>query len=187
MKESDQFIIERILGGDTDFFRHIVEKYKDQVYNLSLSIMKNEAEAEEVAQESFIKAYKGLKGYRLESKMSTWLYKITYNTAITAYRKKKKDVLTHIEEAGTEISDQEASHPVNEEDQKKYIEQAINLLDRDESFLINLYYFEEKDINEISKIMDIGQSNVKVKLYRTRKKLYTILNSILKGEERTLL
>ena len=87
--KEDQIYIERVLKGDTNAFSHLINKYKDMVFTLVIKIVKSREDAEEVAQDSFIKAYQKLDSFKGQSKFSTWLYTIAYRNAMTKLRKKK--------------------------------------------------------------------------------------------------
>ena len=88
-KNSDQIYIDKVLQGDTNAFAYLINKYKDMTYTLAIKIVKNHEDAEEVAQDSFLKAYQKIDSFKGNSKFSTWLYTIVYRTAITKIRKKK--------------------------------------------------------------------------------------------------
>ena len=87
----DHILIEKVLAGDSNAFSGLIDRYKDMVYTLAIRIVKNNEDAEEVAQDSFIKAFEKLDSFKGSSKFSTWLYTIVYRTALTKVRKKKVD------------------------------------------------------------------------------------------------
>ena len=86
----DQQYIDRVINGDTSAFAVLADQYKVMVFSLALKMLKNREEAEEVTQDSFLKVYKSLAKYKGESKFSTWLYTITYNTCLDRIRKNKR-------------------------------------------------------------------------------------------------
>lgn len=88
MTTNDQHYINLIIDGDTNAFAVLVNRYKDLVFTLALRMLKNREEAEEVSQDAFIKAYKSLNKFKGDSKFSTWIYKITYNTSLDRIKKK---------------------------------------------------------------------------------------------------
>jgi RNA polymerase sigma-70 factor (ECF subfamily) len=188
MERNDEtYYINKVLNGEPNYFSFIVEKYQDIVFSIALKVLRNREDAEEMAQESFIKAYKSLHTFKGNAKFSTWLYRITYNSCISEVRKKKQYFVS--------TDDVEISHDVEElnldgipeENRAKYIKAALEKLPEDEYTLILLYYFEDQSIDEISKVTKLSVSNAKVKLHRARKKLYTILNEMLKDELYTIL
>jgi len=188
MEQRDElWYIDKVLKGDIQYFSYFVDKYKDIVYSIAFKVLRNREDAEEMAQESFIKAFKSLHTFKGSAKFSTWLYRITYNNCISEVRKKK---LKFVSTDDVQISDEPGEMNLDgipEENRAKYVKAALDKLPEDEYTLVLLYYFEDKSIEEIGKIMKMSESNVKVKLFRARKKLYTLLNEMLKEELHTIL
>ncbi len=186
-QRDDIYYIEKVRSGQSNYFSYIVEQYQDIVFSIALKVLKNREDAEEMAQESFIKAYKSLHTFKGNAKFSTWLYRITYNNCISEVRKRKihftstNDV--EIKDETTEIN----LDGIPEENRSKAIRQALDKLPEEEYTLILLYYFEDQSIEEISKVTKLSESNTKVKLHRARKKLYSILNEMMKDEIYTIL
>ncbi|MDO5981612.1 RNA polymerase sigma factor [Flavivirga spongiicola] len=185
MTTNDQHYINLIIDGDTNAFEVLVERYKDLVFTLTLRMLKNREEAEEVAQDTFIKAYKSLNRFKGDSKFSTWIYKIAYNTSLDRLKKNKKhfnDVaIDEFTEHQVKTIDNALDHLENKE-REQSIQECITLLPSDDSFLLTLYYYEDQSLEEISKTMGLTPNNVKVKLFRSRKKLATILRERLEPE-----
>jgi len=182
---TDQQLIELTLKGDTASFGKLVERYQDFVFTIAFRIMKVREEAEEVAQDSFIKAYESLNSFRGESKFSSWLYSIAYRKALDALRKNKKykaseiiDDITEGEVSGIE----DALHYLEDEERKKAIQDCILKLSEDEATIITLYYFQDQSVREISTITNLSEDNIKVKLYRSRKKLFGFLKHFILPE-----
>ena len=186
----DQICIEKILQGDTSSFSFLVENYKDMAYTIAIKIVRNAEDAEEVAQDSFVKAYQQLQSFKGNSKFSTWLYTIVYRTAISKIRKKKLEV-TDINDYVIENHSIDFSFPqldlLKIEEQKKYVTLAINSLSELDALLITLFYMNDNTFDEIVEITDLSKTNIKVRLFRARKKLYKELSSILKTELKTIL
>lgn len=186
-QKDDIFYIEKVKKGQTQYFSYIVEKYQDVVFSIALKVLRNRDDAEEMAQESFIKAYKSLHTFKGKSKFSTWLYRITYNNCISEIRKRKMHFTSTDD---IEVRDDESEinlDGIPEENRAKYVKAALEKLPEEEYTLVLLYYFEDQSIEEISKVTGLTDSNTKVKLHRARKKLYTILNDMLKEEIYTIL
>jgi RNA polymerase sigma-70 factor (ECF subfamily) len=186
-QKDDIFYIEKVKKGQTQYFSYIVEKYQDVVFSIALKVLRNCDDAEEMAQESFIKAYKSLHTFKGKSKFSTWLYRITYNNCISEIRKRKMHFTSTDD---IEVRDDESEinlDGIPEENRAKYVKAALEKLPEEEYTLVLLYYFEDQSIEEISKVTGLTDSNTKVKLHRARKKLYTILNDMLKEEIYTIL
>ncbi|QSW91210.1 MULTISPECIES: sigma-70 family RNA polymerase sigma factor [Flavobacterium] len=181
----DQHYIDKILQGETNAFAVLVDRYKDLIFTLSLKMMKNREEAEEVSQDTFIKVFNSLGKFKGDSKFSTWIYKISYNTCLDRLKKNKK------EENNISIDDfsshliktmDNALSALEDKERKQTIQNCLNLLPREENFLLTLFYFEDQNLEEIGKIMNINANNVKIKLFRSRQKLAVILKKQLEPE-----
>lgn len=186
MKESlVHTYISDVLSGHTVSFTHLVDGYKDMVYSVCIKITSNPELAEEVAQDVFVKAYQGLKKFKGNSKFSTWLYQIAYFTALNAVRNAKIEISDLHEAANLKADESQFDH-LEAEERKRLIQDAILHLKADERGVITLYYLEELSIDEVAKITRLSISNVKVKVHRARKKLYGILEIMLKDEIKIL-
>lgn len=188
--KSDQFYIDRVLKGDSNAFAHLINKYKNMVYTLAIKIVKNREDAEEVAQDSFLKAYQKLDGFKGQSKFSTWLYTIAYRNSLTKVRKKKletTDIDSYVLDNHKDDHDFPQLEAIKNGEQQKYVKQAIDNLGETDSILITLFYLHDNSIEEIQEITDMSQSNVKVRLFRARKKLHKELSLLLKEEVKTIL
>ncbi len=176
--KGDIFYIEQVLSGRVNAFSFIVDRHKDRVYNLAFRICGQHEEAEEVAQDAFVKAYRSLKSFRMKSSFSTWLFRIVYNTAISSVRTKRKGVLS-LEDFPADANDFIGSSPSEEEADREYRSSLLNFalqkISDDERALISLYYYEDMSTDEISEVTGISKSNIKVKLFRSRQKLYEII------------
>lgn len=188
--KDDKYYIELVLQGNVNAFSFLVEKHKSFVYTIALRMLKNNEDAEELAQDTFVKAFNSLKEFKFESKFSTWIYRITYNGAISRLRKKQIEIADIENENILEsevISTYSAINELKKNEQKKYVNLAINQLKEEDAILITLYYLYENTIEEISEITQLTITNVKVKIHRARKKFYDELKLLLKEEVRTLL
>jgi RNA polymerase sigma-70 factor (ECF subfamily) len=181
--KGDILNIEQVLAGKSSAFGYIVDRHKDKAYNLAFRICGNREEAEEIAQDSFLKAYRSLKGFKMKSSFATWLYRIVYNTAISHVRIKKKGILS-LEDFPADATDFIGSNPSEEEAEKQYrnslVSFALQKINDEERGLISLYYYEEMSTEEISEVTGISKSNIKVKLFRARQKMMEILTKVEK-------
>ena len=183
---TEKEIIQSIQKGNTQHFSILVDRHKNMIYSLVYRMVKPEEDAEEVAQDTFLKAFKSIKQFKGNSKFSTWLYKIAYFTAINHLRKNKM-LTAQIDMSSFENEDQSAIEDLNATDQKYYINLALEHLKPIERNLITLFYLEEFSNKDIEKITGLTQSNIKVSLMRSRKKLYGIMKKMLNGELETIL
>jgi len=189
-KNSDQIYIDKVLQGDTNAFAYLINKYKSMVYTIAIKIVKSHEDAEEVAQDSFLKAYEKLDSFKGNSKFSTWLYTIAYRNSITKIRKKKvatSDIDDYVMDNYSEGSEFPQLEAIKNGEQQKYVREAIGRLPEKDALLITLFYMNESSIEEIEQITSLTQSNIKVKLFRARKKLNTELSFLLKEEVNTIL
>ena len=183
---NDHIYIERILNGDLSSYTHLVNKYKNMAFTVALKVLRNVEDAEDTAQESFIKAYQQLHAFEMKSKFSTWLYTIVYRTAI--YNARKNRISTqHINEDITVTHKSNETDALKTQDQQRYVRAAIDKLPKMEGLLISLFYINENTIAEIKSITGLSESNIKVKLFRARKKLKKELDTVLQHEIDTLL
>lgn len=172
--QSDYNNIEKVLAGDMNAYATLVDKYKGLVFTIAMKILRNNEEAEETAQDAFIKAYQSLNKFKRESKFSTWLYRIVYNAAISKTRKKvlqKADLSNEIIDNYTTDEIKSSLWILEEGDKKKLINKIMSGLNPEENALITLYYYDENSTEEIAEIMGLSQSNVKVRLHRIRNKM----------------
>ncbi len=187
--EKDLECVAKVRDGDLVAFTYLVEKYKEMVYAVALKVLGNAADAEDVAQESFIKAYQRIGDFKKASKFSTWLYTIAYRSAL--YHKRGNAIDTR----RIELSDEERFQTITNSqsddfktrEQQKFIKIAIDSLPPMEGLLITFFYIDENTIQEISAITSLSTTNIKVKLFRARKKLRKKLEIILRDESNSIL
>ena len=164
-KTEDLYYIEAVRKGNVQAFSMLVEKYRKMFYTLALKLMKRPEDAEELAENTFIKAYQKLDTYEGKSKFSTWLYSITYNACISELRKRRIDFKS-LEEQRLSDQDEMRMHDYysenKKEDQEKYLNLALSKLPEDDQVLVTLYYYEYQSMDEISEITGLTVSNIKV-------------------------
>jgi len=170
-KKEEKILIERIKAGERSLYAQLVDHYSDIIFNLIYKVVGVRADAEELAQDVFVKAFFSLDKFRGESSFSTWLYRIAYNLAISKSRLKKRFFLSldNLSFNKTEELD-DADHLLREEN-FVLLEEALESLDIQERFLVVSFYKDDKSLKELSEITGITVSNLKIKLFRTRKKL----------------
>src|SRR5674476_73418 len=181
--KGDIYYIDEILAGNNNSFGYIVDRHKNKAYNLAFRICGNHEEAEELAQDSFLKAFRSLKTFKMKSSFATWLYRIVYNTAISHVRIKKKGVLS-LEDFPADATDFIGNSRSEEEAEKEYMSSVVNFalqkITEEERGLIILYYYDEMSTEEISDVTGISKSNIKVKLFRARQKMLEIIEKVEK-------
>ncbi len=181
----EHIIINQIIAGDTKAFAILVERYKDLVYTLAIRMLNNREEAEEVAQDTFIKIYKSLQSFKGNSKVSTWIYKVTYNTCLDRIKKNQRQMQEVAIDEFTEHQVKTLEDALDALEKKEFqqtVQECLQQLPSEDSFLLTLYYFEDLSLEEISKIVNKEANTVKVKLFRSRKKLASLLKHRLEPE-----
>lgn len=177
MQNEESHIITSILSGRTEQFAYFLETYGPQVFHLIVRMVGSPEDAEELTQDCFMKAFTHLSSFQENSSFSTWIYRIAYNTATSALRKKEHELLSFDDRMWNSLSDTEVDEALNTENevQIEKLQQALNRLTSDEKALVTLFYEEEKPVAEIAYILHLTENNVKVKLHRVRKKLCTLM------------
>lgn len=177
----DIYYVRLIKEGDTNAFVHIVRRYQRMVFTIVSKIVTNTEDAEDITQEIFIKIYQSLAKFRGDSEFSTWLYRIAYNTAITEVRKTKREFIS-FDDMAEKVPDVEISDTIddlNTEERLEYLDAVLKQLNPEDALLITLFYLNNQSVQEISEISNLSQSNVKVKLHRTRKFMNSEINKLI--------
>ena len=184
VERSDNELITRTLAGDDDSFSLLVERHKDFVYTMTVRILKNEQLAEEVAQDSFLSAYRSLKRFRHKSKFSTWLYRICYNLSLNALAKENRSRTLFsdrdIEETQNvrNYSDESESplRYVDSRDLTNIVNECIDELPSKYGSILSMYHLGQLKYEEISTVTGLPIGTVKSHLYRGRNLLKKLIN-----------
>ena len=188
---SDIELIQQTLGGNQSAYTDLVKRHQRFVFTLALRFSKSREDAEEIAQDSFVKAYRSLALFQQQSKFSTWLYTIVYTTAMTTFRKKRIETSSiHDEDSNIQTTGQVATINANQAENNSrsfYLNQAIAQLLPDDAAVLTLFYKGEQSIEEISQALGIEANTVKVKLFRARQRLKDKLERNLKHEAKELI
>ncbi|MCZ4243114.1 RNA polymerase sigma factor [Pedobacter punctiformis] len=190
-KFTDLELIQNILNGQTEQYALLVKQHQRFVFTLALRFAKNREDAEEIAQDCFVKAYKALGTFKQTSKFSTWLYTITYTTAMTFLRKKRLDTSSiSDEETFIQLENHTSAFNANVYEQQNshvFLNEAINMLLPDDAVIISLFYKGEQSLEEIGEALNMEPNTIKVKLHRARQRLKEKLQYLLKDEVKELL
>ncbi|MFA6083608.1 RNA polymerase sigma factor [Mucilaginibacter sp.] len=190
-KLSDIELIEQTLGGNQSAYADLIKRHQRFVFTLAMRFAKGREDAEEIAQDCFIKAYRSLASFQQQSKFSTWLYSIVYTTAMTSLRKKRVDT-SSIDDEDTfiQIENKPSGYDENNVENKSrsyYLNQAIGQLLPDDATIITMFYKGEQSLEEIAQVLGIEANTVKVKLFRARQRLKERLERNLKHEVKELI
>ncbi len=179
--------IKQVLKGDQDAYAEVVEIYGEKVFQICYRMLGNRHEAEDIAQEAFLRAYVNIHSFNINLKFSSWLYRIATNLCIDRIRKKKPDYYLDAEVAGTDgltMYSQIASDTSLPEDDveslelQETIQREISKLPEKYRTVIVLKYIEELSLNEISKILDLPLGTVKTRIHRGREALRNQLRHV---------
>ena len=180
-------------GGDYDAFSKLVQKYEKQLFAIAKRMTRNRQDAEDILQETFLKAIDKIDKFRGESSFGTWLYSIALNQGRAHLQKEKRSEIKSIDDllpvrghesnGNTALSDWKDPHTLMESAQiRDYIENAIDELRAEYSIPFILRYHEEMSIKEIADIMKLSEAAVKSRILRARLFLRDKLDLILKIE-----
>ena len=185
MERTEALLIAELCEGDETAFAAFVEKYKRMVYRIAMQITQNHADADDVMQESFIKAYRSIHTFRQDAAFETWLYRIAVNEALNFV--KRRDRLREYafdEETEAAIDPvtlrkaQEARDPhllAEKAELRHYVTKAVNSLSLKHRTVVHLHEFEGLTHAEIAAILNCSEGTVRSRLHYARKKLRTLL------------
>lgn len=176
----DELYIRKVLEGDPEAFRYFLKNYKDMAFHVAVSIVKDAHYAEEVVQDAFMKAFKGLQSFNRTAKFKTWFYRIVINEAFQRLRKIKREVVSFVPVEDIIFSESALLYESGEEQQKHMISDALNKLQPKESLALTLFYLEEYSMEEICSITGWSLSNTKIVLHRARKGMRSMFGSTFK-------
>ena len=172
---TDTEIIARVLQGEKPLYAEIVKRYQNFVFTIALRYATAREDAEEIAQDVFVKAFRSLADFRGASNFSTWLYTIVTTSCLTFLRKKKVNVHSLDNEHVFELVDnQDSGMGANQVEQKSklaMVNEAIQMLSPDDAKIITLFYKGEQSLEEIAQIMGMESNTIKDKLHRARQRL----------------
>lgn len=177
IQEADRILINDALEGDQRAYDVLIKKYRGSVYNLVYRMIENRQEAEDIVQETFIKAFNALKTFNEEFAFSTWLFKIATNNCIDTLRKRKLQTYsldTPVQTKDGEVSRDFADERYSPEQSTISSESTSIILDSVESLpkkyqlVINMRHKEDRSYEEISELLEIPIGTVKARIFRAR-------------------
>lgn len=189
-KIADNELIQLVLKGQTAAYAELVDRYQNFVFTIVLRYIARREDAEEVAQDIFVKAFRSLADFKGASKFSTWLYTITTTSCLTFLRKKKLEVHSLDNEKVFAAADQvDSGMRANQIEQKSrvaMVNEAIKMLSPDDAQIITLFYKGEQTLEEIAKILGKEPNAVKVQLHRARTRLKEKMTKHFSAEVRDI-
>ena len=176
----DLQLIDRVLAGEQNVYAQLVERYKGYAFAIALKVLGVRPEAEEAAQDAFVKAYHNLAKFNREAKFSTWLYRIVFNTAISLRRTRKVTFQDIPETVAAHGHDTEKT--LEKSDKERFIQMAMARLNEADRVALTLFYLRELSLEEIGAITGMPANTVKVRIHRARLRLAEEMKTILKHE-----
>ena len=172
-------LIRQIIDGATHRYAELVQLHQSEVFALIVRIVGNEAEAEELTQDVFLKAYTNLRQFKAKSSFSTWLYRIAYNEALSHTRHHREKLLELDERRVAQVSDKELDdwESSEREEEIERLIGAIESLPSQDRALVTMVYYNDFSLKKCAEIIGQSEINVKVKLHRIRKRLYLLVKS----------
>ncbi len=178
--EEDLLAVRRCLNQDPAAFRDIVERYKNQIFSLIFRLVRNSSDAEDLSQETFIKAFKNLASYDPAHPLITWLFKIAHNRAIDFLRAKKPEAVSIDEDEVGAFP--EPSTPIEKELEtvlrREFLDGILTSLPPLYREALILRHKEGLDLKEMVEVLQIPEGTVKIRLFRARKALKEKLESV---------
>jgi RNA polymerase sigma-70 factor, ECF subfamily len=176
--------LERARGGDREAFRRIVERYRDPAYALALRIVGSAPDAEEAAQDAFVRVWRALPQFRGESRFSTWLYRVVvrcaYDTAARRRHRADREEPLETESGGPREASVAPPDPAAAERERR-VARLLEHLTEVQRAVVTLYYYEDLSVDEVARALELPEGTVKTHLHRAR----AALRDAWRREERT--
>lgn len=189
MLEIPESVLNRAAGGDRAAFEEIYRLTASFVFSVAMRVARNKEDAEEVTQDVYIKAHRNLAGFRGESALKTWLYRITVNTALDRCRKRRETKYPHvdIDDAASAVSvEPEAGKLLDRRADEQTIQALLSGLNDDQRVCIVLREIEGLSYEEISRALNININTVRTRLKRGREKLMAIARPQVEAKKHAL-
>ena len=186
----EQELIKKLQVGDHSAFKEMFQSYNAMVFNVCFRMLDNQQEAEDVTQDVFFKAYKSIRQFRCESKLSTWLYRIAINISLNYKRRKKierffsldfifenpgKDEYNFVTPSG-----EGPDAILNKNETERIVQNVINSLPKHQRVALTLQLYEDLSYEEIAEVMNCSVASVESRLHRAKQNLYNKLSPLIK-------
>ncbi len=182
---SEKELIRRAQAGEADAFSALVAEHQQFAFNLALRVVGDPNEAEDVAQEAFVRAWLALANFRGQAQFRTWLYRIVTNLCCNRLPRLRRDLLAMGEEAAGHIPDERDLDPassVEAEERRAFLHQQIEALPESYRLVVSLRYQQELSYEEIASILSLPVGTVKTGLFRARARLRDALRDYEAGQ-----
>jgi RNA polymerase sigma-70 factor (ECF subfamily) len=173
-QQTDGELIARVQEGETRWFAELVSRYQDPVYAMALRFVRSVGDAEDIAQEAFLRAYRALEGFKGDAKFSTWLYRITWNLCADWLRRNRRpgrmpvaiDDLPDVADDRVDVEERLLA-----EEEKRKVREALDRLDEKYRCVLILFYHQKMSYDQIAAVLEVPMKTVETRLYRARKLL----------------
>lgn len=180
---SDEEIVAKILNGEVRLYEVIIRKYNQQLYRISMSIINDDDEAEDIMQTAYLNAFRQLANFKHQSSFATWLTRILINESLLHKKRKQKLEKVLTESAYTDYHDETPLNDLMNKELKLALEKAVSTLPEKYRMVFVMREVQGMSTNETMQALDISESNVKIRLNRAKDMLRTELNSYWKPQE----
>jgi len=186
LQDDERIILEEIQRGDTRKYAILVDRYKNRGLALALRMLKNREEAEEILQDAFVRAFRGLNEFRRDSTFGTWFYRILYNLCVSKVRQPVHPVDSTLPLDDLLVQDTADENvdvlSIDDRDLFRLIESQLEELPEAYMVAVTLFYLQERTYAEISELMALPIGTVKTNLHRARLLLRKNILGILSKE-----
>jgi RNA polymerase sigma factor (sigma-70 family) len=188
MAISDNEIIELVRGGAKHYYAQLIDRYKEHAFTLAIRMLKSREDAEEAAQDAFIRAYNALNGFQGTARFGTWFYRILYNVCLTRLGKRRREFqsIDYDDEENYVVESlmlHVDSSDFETKDMIEFVKKIIETLPLKYKTILSLFYLQELSHEEISHVTQLPISTVKTHLFRARAMLYQRLQKELQCEQ----
>jgi RNA polymerase sigma-70 factor (ECF subfamily) len=173
-RQTDDELIERVRRGETRLYADLVQRYQDPVYGMTLRFVRSAGDAEDLAQEAFLRAYRGLDGFKGDARFSTWLYRITWNICADWLRRNRKPgraAVTIDDVDGVADGRVDLEEDLLAAEEKREVRLALDRLGEKYRNVLILLYYQKLSYDQIAAVLDVPMKTVETRLYRARKLL----------------
>ena len=189
---SEKELIERLNNGEVEAMGPLMAMHQDYVFTIVMQMVKNQAVAEELTQDVFVKVFKKIDSYQEKSKFTTWLYTITYRTCLNYLDKKK--IIFNMSEIGSKEEESDAEYlfkegfettisQFEENERQQIIWNAIDAIPEQQGIVIALHYLQQFSVKEIAGMMQVPENTIKTHLFRGRNAIRVNLERHFSQEE----
>ncbi len=170
--------LNEVLKGNTEAFSYFIKTYQNKAFGIAISIVKQEEDAKDIVQNSFITAYSSITKFRSDAKFSTWLYRIVVNASLQYIAQRKRND-TKQEAVAVSESDKTSYNDVikklHTDDLKELVQHVFSKIPSKQALILQLFYIHELSISEIASVTNFAKPNIKVLLHRGRISFYEIV------------